>query len=61
MPYPEIIAISIGFHEDGCKVVGGNKSKAAQKYGGIYEQGWTSKRAAKPELPRLLQQDGVVA
>jgi hypothetical protein len=41
--------------------VGGIKSKAAQKYGGIYEQRCTSKRAAKLELPRLLQQDGVVA
>jgi hypothetical protein len=37
VPYPEIIAISIGFYEVGCKVVGGYKSKAAQKYGGIYE------------------------
>lgn len=40
---------------------GSYKSKAAQKFGEIYELRCTSKRAAKPELSRLLQQGGVVA
>ena len=59
--YTKIIAVSVGFYEDGSKIVGGCKDKAAKVNGRIHEQRWISKCAARLELSSLLQQDGVVA